>query len=98
MSAPDYCEKHGVFEKGGDDGCYVCSKCYIEANDELAAAKEGLKEAQELILDLFNQGGGRLSDGRLDHMCLSTYEDAQRYLLKVGAIQPCDCVRPLPEE
>lgn len=53
--------------------------------------------AQDLILDLFTQACGKWHEKEqlytFDHMCLSTYENAQDYLLQAGLIKALDCER-----
>lgn len=52
-------------------------------------------EMIELIFDLFNQGCRfETKEGfHYDHMFISTYEEAQSFLLKVGKITQKECHR-----
>ena len=44
----------------------------------------------ELIYDLFVQAC-RMPDDMYDHQFISTYEDAQRFLISIGRIKQEDC-------
>ena len=66
--------------------------------DELEKLKKDLKYAREHVLDLFQQGCRIVSKntnnhGKYDHMCISTYEAAQEYLIDLKLIERQDCVR-----
>ena len=47
---------------------------------------------EELVFELFKQGCS-IENGKYDHGSLSTYEEAQRYLLFRGLILEEDCLR-----
>ena len=53
--------------------------------------KSELIAANDLILDLFAQGC-RNGD-KYDHLCISSYENAQDYLIERGMIKPEECSR-----
>ena len=46
----------------------------------------------DMIFDLFNQAC-RFKNG-YDHMCISTYEEAQEFLIEIGRIKQEECFRP----
>lgn len=57
-----------------------------------------LLEVQSLLLQMFQAHCWMNSDApgevpKFDHLCNSTFEDAQEYLLRVGIIKPEECVR-----
>ncbi len=65
-----------------------------------------LVEAREVVMDLFNQAclvwvpvnelkpyEGGAHRRVYDHQCISTYENAQDYLIEHGLIESRDCVR-----
>ena len=58
-----------------------------------AARDPEIKVLDEMILDCYRQACLQ-EDGRCDHMGISTYEAAQRYLLTRGLLKPEECVRP----
>lgn len=51
-----------------------------------------LEAMKEIALDLFLQGVG-VVDGKYDHMCISSYEYAQKVLIEYGMIKKEDCYR-----
>jgi hypothetical protein len=51
---------------------------------------------RDAVLDQFRQAC--FLNGEYDHMCLSAYEDAQRYLIDANLIQADDCVRKVPAQ
>lgn len=68
---------------------------------EVAMLKLQLKEAQELVHDLFNQGcqikppdnPGSWEGVQYDHQCMSTYEYTQKYLIEHGLLEEDQCLR-----
>jgi hypothetical protein len=61
-----------------------------------------LLEVQSLVFELFKShcwdASAPAGEPSFDHMCNSTYEDAQEYLLRVGIIKPEECVRKNKKE
>lgn len=53
--------------------------------------KSEFDEMANLILDLFAQGT-LLDDEHYNHMCMSSYENAQRWLIKYGLVKPEQCI------
>jgi len=49
---------------------------------------------RELVLDLYCQGCYINKENQYDHSCISTYEEAQHYLLKQGLLKREQCYRP----
>jgi len=68
------------------------------ANSELLIALvDERDELREMILDLFVQGASVSQvgpgDPKYDHMCISSYEDAQDKLIEWGLLAAKDCAR-----
>lgn len=53
--------------------------------------KAEFEEMAELILDLFAQGT-MVDDEHYNNMCMSSYENAQRWLIKHGLVKPEQCI------
>lgn len=51
-----------------------------------------LQIAESIILDLFSIQCLN-KDGKFDHACMSSYEEAQNFLLRRGIIKKEDCSR-----
>jgi len=66
------------------------SDTFCAMADQLSGAQEQRDEARHLVLDLFAQACA--VDGKYDHMCVSTYEDAQAALIEWGFVKPEECV------
>lgn len=68
---------------------------------EYDALKQERDELLDALMDCFNQAcaewtrdeRGNLSSVTYDHMCLSSYEDAQDILIKYGKIKREECLR-----
>lgn len=53
--------------------------------------REAVTREQDLILDLFAQVCQRQTDDKYDHMFISAYEEAQKYLIDHGIIEQEEC-------
>jgi hypothetical protein len=58
--------------------------------EEPKTLKSQLQYANELILEMFIQACTD-NDGMLNHFFISTYEEAQQYLLKLKRIKKTQC-------
>lgn len=58
--------------------------------------QDDVDEMVDMILDLFIQGTALwdTNEARYDHSCISSYENAQEWLIKHGIVQPHECERP----
>jgi len=85
--------KHKPIQKLGSKTGYICSCCREEIEN---VRNDKLKEAQEIIYDMFNQACQRSFDNETrrityHHGFLSTYKNAQHYLIDNKIIKEEDC-------
>lgn len=78
--------------------CSHATKRHDEECDLVVGLGKDLKEARELVLELFHQeclvSPVPKEDPRTyDHMHRGTYEEAQEALLRWGLIKPEECLR-----
>jgi len=73
-----------------------CRSCAKRASGYQQTARKQtstrISELLDVIQGLFQQTCGT-ADGRFDHACMSTYEEAQQILLDSGRVQRDECLR-----
>lgn len=78
--------------------CSHATGRHDEECDLVSGLGKDLKEARELVLELFHQACLETSwkpgdPWKYDHMCSGTYKGAQEVLLRWGLLKPEECLR-----
>lgn len=83
-----------VWDRLSDEFLMRAISAAIQAErDRADLLQQELTKANEMILCLFDQSAYDTQDSKYDHMCISTYESAQEYLIERGLIKAEECSR-----